>query len=159
MAINEQLDAFLKGEAGTVTEEAAPAPEPAAAPGEGRARGKGVSRVHAGQGRQAASSRRPRAEDESAGGARGVSQSFRAVLTRTNVGNARTGRLVRSRQRPGTRSLQRQFEEAQRRATAPAPQPQAQPQYQTPPDPQADPRGFAQCTSSRNSRNSCSAGG
>ena len=40
------------------------------------------------------------------------------------------------------KELQRQFEDAQRRATAPPPQPQAPPQ--PPPDPATDPRGFAQ---------------
>jgi hypothetical protein len=40
------------------------------------------------------------------------------------------------------KELQRQFEDAQRRATAPPPQQQAPPQ--PPPDPASDPRGFAQ---------------
>ena len=137
MAINEQLDAFLKGEAGTVTEEAAsaPAPEAAAAP-EAKA---SVESTPA-----KADKAKPEVEDEADPP---EALEGEPVIPRRAYEDERRkrqdwkARAVEAETKH--KELQRQFEEAQRRATAPPPQPQAQPQYQPPPDPQADPRGFA----------------
>ena len=140
MAINEQLDAFLKGEAGTVTEEAAPvestpAPEPKAAP-EAKASAESTPAK--------ADKAKPEVEDET-----DPPEAIEGepVIPRRAYEDERRkrqdwkARAVEAETKH--KELQRQFEEAQRRATAPPSQPQAQPQYQPPPDPQADPRGFA----------------
>ena len=140
MAINEQLDAFLKGEAGTVTEEPAsvestPAPEAAAAP-EAKA---SVESTPA-----KADKAKPEVEDETDPP---EALEGEPVIPRRAYEDERRkrqdwkARAVEAETRH--KELQRQLDEATRRATAPAPQPQAQPQYQPPPDPQADPRGFA----------------
>ena len=146
MAINEQLDAFLKGEAGTVTEEAAPAPEPAAAPEKAAPEAKASAESTPAKADKA----KPEAEDEAdAEPADRLEQDGKSYIPQQVLERERQrrqdwkARAVEAETKH--KELQRQLDEATRRATAaPPPQPQAQPQYQPPPDPQADPRGFAQ---------------
>ena len=142
MAINEQLDAFLKGEAGTVTEEAAPAPEPAAAPEKATPEAKASVESTPAKADKA----KPEVEDETDPP---EALEGEPVIPRRAYEDERRkrqdwkARAVEAETKH--KELQRQFEEAQRRATAPQPPPQAAPQpQQPPPDPQTDPRGFAQ---------------
>ena len=142
MAINEQLDAFLKGEAGTVTEEPAsvestPAPEPKAAPEKAAAPSEGGG-----------GDKKPPATTEPDEAEPPDPIEGEPVIPRRAYEDERRKRqdwkLRAVEAETKHKELQRQLEEATRRATAPPPQPQAQPQYQPPPDPQVDPRGFAQ---------------
>ena len=141
---NEQLDAFLKGETATVTEEApAPAPEP-----EARAAPEAKAPVES---KPAAKTDKAKPEPEDEADAEptdkleqdGKSYIPQQVLERERQRRQDwKARAVEAETKH--KELQRQFEEATRRATAPPPtQPHAQPQ-QPPPDPATDPRGFAQ---------------
>ena len=141
MAINEQLDAFLKGEAGTVTEEAAPAPEPAAAPEKAAPEAKASVESTPAKADKA----KPEAEEEA-----DPPEPIEGepVIPRRAYEDERRKRqdwkLRAVEAETKHKELQRQFDEAQRRATAAPPPPQAAPPpQQPPPDPQADPRGFA----------------
>ena len=132
---NEQLEQFLAGETATVTEEPkappaeAPAPDKAATPSEG---GSGDKKPPAATEPDDADPPEPlegepviprRAyEDE-----RRKRQDWKARAVEAETKH---------------KELQRQFEDAQRRATAPPPQPQAPPQ--PPPDPATNPQGWAQ---------------
>ena len=121
MAINEQLDAFLKGEAGTVTEEAAPAPEPAAAPEKAAPEAKASVESTPAKADKA----KPEVEDETDPP---EALEGEPVIPRRAYEDERRkrqdwkARAVEAETRH--KELQRQFEEAQRRAAAPPP-PQA----------------------------------
>ena len=132
---NEQLESFLKGETATVTEDApappaeAPQPEKAATPSEG---GSG--------------DKKPPATTEPDDADPPEPLEGEPVIPRRAYEDERRkrqdwkARAVEAETRH--KELQRQFEDAQRRATAPPPQPQAPPQ--PPPDPATNPQGWAQ---------------
>ena len=137
---NEQLDAFLKGETATVTEEApAPAPEPEAA-----AAPEAKAPVES---KPAAKADKAKPEPEEDTDPPEPIDGEPVIPRRAYEDERRKRQDWKARAVEAEtkhKELQRQFEEATRRATAPPPtQPHAQPQ-QPPPDPATDPRGFAQ---------------
>ena len=137
---NEQLDAFLKGETATVTEEApAPAPEP-----EARAAPEAKAPVES---KPAAKTDKAKPEPEEDTDPPEPIDGEPVIPRRAYEDERRKRQDWKARAVEAEtkhKELQRQFEEATRRATAPPPtQPHAQPQ-QPPPDPATDPRGFGQ---------------
>ena len=137
---NEQLDAFLKGETATVTEEApAPAPEPEAA-----AAPEAKAPVES---KPAAKADKAKPEPEEDTDPPEPIDGEPVIPRRAYEDERRKRQDWKARAVEAEtkhKELQRQFEEATRRATAPpSTQPHAQPQP-PPPDPATDPRGFAQ---------------
>ena len=137
---NEQLESFLKGETATVTEAppeappAAPEPPPEAAAPKPEAKAEPTPKAATAKSEPDDDGPPPKAlEGEDV-------IPLRAYEDERRKRNDWKARAVEAETRH--KELQRQFEDAQRRATAPPPQPQAPPQ--PPPDPAADPRGFAQ---------------
>ena len=134
MAANEQLESFLKGEAATVEAEAPLAP-PADAP---------EPKVET----RAEPSAKPDKAKPEADEDTDPPEPLEGepVIPRRAYEDERRkrqdwkARAVQAETRH--QELQRQFEDAQRRATAPPPQPQAPPQ--PPPDPATNPQGWAQ---------------
>ena len=136
MANNEQLEQFLAGETATVTEAPpeAPAPEKAAPEAKAEPAAKPTTA-------------KPEPEDEAdAEPSDRLEQDGKSYIPQQVLERERQrrqdwkARAVEAETKH--KELQRQLDEATRRATAPPPQPQAPPQ--PPPDPAADPRGFAQ---------------
>ena len=136
MAANEQLESFLAGETATVTE------EPKAPPAEAPAPEKATPEAKAEPAAKAATAK-PEPEDDADPP---EALEGEPVIPRRAYEDERRkrqdwkARAVEAETKH--KELQRQFEDAQRRATAPPPQQQAPPQ--PPPDPASDPRGFAQ---------------
>ena len=136
MAANEQLESFLKGEAATITE------EPKAPPAEAPAPEKAAPEAKAEPAAKAATAKPEPEEDTDPPEA----LEGEPVIPRRAYEDERRkrqdwkARAVEAETRH--KELQRQFEDAQRRATAPPPQPQAPPQ--PPPDPATNPQGWAQ---------------
>ena len=132
---NEQLESFLKGETATVTEDApappaeAPRPDKAATPSEG-----------------GGGDKKPPATTEPDDADPPEPLEGEPVIPRRAYEDERRkrqdwkARAVEAETKH--KELQRQFEDAQRRATTPPPQPQAPPQ--PPPDPATNPQGWAQ---------------
>ena len=132
---NEQLESFLKGETATVTEDApappaeAPQPDKAATPSEG-----------------GGGDKKPPATTEPDDADPPEPLDGEPVIPRRAYEDERRkrqdwkARAVEAETRH--KELQRQLEDAQRRATTPPPQTQAPPQ--PPPDPATNPQGWAQ---------------
>jgi hypothetical protein len=131
-AANEQLESFLAGETATVTEAPPEAPAPDKATPEAKA--EPVAK---------ADKAKPEPEDEADPP---EALEGEPVIPRRAYEDERRkrqdwkARAVEAETKH--KELQRQFEDAQRRATAPPPQPQAPPQ--PPPDPATNPQGWAQ---------------
>jgi hypothetical protein len=139
-AANEQLESFLAGETATVTDASAPAPQAAPEPPAPKPETKAEPAAKP-------TTTKPEPEDEAdAEPSDRLEQNGKSYIPQQVLERERQrrqdwkARAVEAETKH--RELQRQFDEAQRRATAPPPQPQAPPQ--PPPDPAADPRGFAQ---------------
>ena len=140
MAANEQLESFLAGETATVTEEPkAPATE---APAPDKA-------THEAKAEPAAKSAtaKPEPEDEAdAEPTDRLEQDGKSYIPQQVLERERQrrqdwkARAVEAETKH--KELQRQLDDATRRATAPPPQPQAPPQ--PPPDPATNPQGWAQ---------------
>ena len=133
MAANEQLEQFLAGETATVTEE--PKAPPAEAP-EPKVETKAEPTAKPDKAK-------PEADEDTDPP---EPLEGEPVIPRRAYEDERRkrqdwkARAVQAETRH--QELQRQFEDAQRRATAPPPQPQAPPQ--PPPDPATNPQGWAQ---------------
>ena len=137
---NEQLESFLKGETATVTE--APPEAPQAAPEAPAPKPEAKAEPAA-----KAATAKPEPEDEADAeptdrleqdGKPYIPQQCWSVSARRR--QDWKARAVEAETKH--KELQRQLEDAQRRATAPPPQPQAPPQ--PPPDPATNPQGWAQ---------------
>ena len=137
---NEQLESFLKGETATVTE--APPEAPQAAPEAPAPKPEAKAEPAA-----KASTAKPEPEDDAdAEPSDRLEQDGKSYIPQQVLERERQrrqdwkARAVEAETRH--KELQRQLDEAQRRATAPPPQPQAPPQ--PPPDPATNPQGWAQ---------------
>jgi hypothetical protein len=136
MAANEQLESFLAGETATVTE--APPEAPQAAPEAPAPKPEAKAEPAA-----KAATAKPEPEDEADPP---EALEGEPVIPRRAYEDERRkrqdwkARAVEAETKH--KELQRQFEDAQRRATAPPQQPQAPPQ--PPPDPATNPQGWAQ---------------
>jgi hypothetical protein len=133
---NEQLESFLKGETATVTEALPEAPQAAPEPPAPKPEAKPEPAAKA-------APAKPEPEDEADPP---EALEGEPVIPRRAYEDERRkrqdwkARAVEAETKH--KELQRQFEDAQRRATAPPPQPQAPPQ--PPPDPATNPQGWAQ---------------
>ena len=137
MAANEQLESFLAGETATVTDAPAPAPQAAPEPPAPKPEAKPEPTAKA-------ATAKPEPEDEADPP---EALEGEPVIPRRAYEDERRkrqdwkARAVEAETKH--KELQRQFEDAQRRATAPPPQQQQAPQ-QPPPDPATNPQGWAQ---------------
>jgi len=133
---NEQLESFLAGETATVTEEPkAPATE---APAPDKA-------THEAKAEPAAKPATAKPEPEDEADPPEALEGETVIPRRAYEDERRKRQDWKARAVEAEtkhKELQRQFEDAQRRATAPPPQPQAPPQ--PPPDPATNPQGWAQ---------------
>ena len=138
---NEQLESFLKGETATVTEAPPEAPQAAPEPPAPKPEAKAEPAAKP-------ATAKPEPEDEADPP---EALEGEPVIPRRAYEDERRkrqdwkARAVEAETKH--KELQRQFEDAQRRATAPPPQQQAPPQ--PPPDPVTDPRGYAQYVEQR----------
>jgi hypothetical protein len=137
---NEQLESFLKGETATVTDAPAPAPQAAPEPPAPKPEAKAEPAAKP-------ATAKPEPEDEAdAEPTDRLEQDGKSYIPQQVLERERQrrqdwkARAVEAETKH--KELQRQFDEAQRRATAPPPQPQAPPQ--PPPDPATNPQGWAQ---------------
>ena len=134
---NEQLEQFLAGETATVTEEPkAPPRRGASSPTRPKPEAKAEPAAKA-------ATAKPEPEDEA--DPPEALEGEQVIPRRAYEDERRKRQDWKARAVEAEtkhKELQRQFEDAQRRATAPPPQPQAPPQ--PPPDPATNPRGFAQ---------------
>jgi hypothetical protein len=137
---NEQLESFLKGETATVTDASAPAPQAAPEPPAPKPEAKAEPAA-----KQATA--KPEPEDEAdAEPTDRLEQDGKSYIPQQVLERERQrrqdwkARAVEAETKH--KELQRQLDEATRRATAPPPQPQAPPQ--PPPDPATNPQGWAQ---------------
>ena len=133
---NEQLEQFLAGETATVTDAPTPAPQAAPEPSAPKPEAKAEPAAKP-------TTAKPEPEDEADPP---EALEGEPVIPRRAYEDERRkrqdwkARAVEAETKH--KELQRQFEDAQRRATAPPPQPQAPPQ--PPPDPATNPQGWAQ---------------